>query len=378
MISLETFSSLLQALYAAPLQQEKWEEFLTMLCETTGSKGGFFLCADSNLGLSIRAQGRGMVLDSSDLIAYREVYAPKDPLRTPAIRSGKIGVVDCEELLPHEELRKSELYREMVEPLGLKHPSLIMLTCSIRRFEAISFWRTPEEGPMPEEFTRLLHLLVPHIQAALQIRQSLGVAQQRLHGAEAMANASETPTLILSAQGVIVMSNAAADNLLRGEDGLSRRDDRLVAAKGRNQTELDALLRRTASANFSHLDSRTGAPLLLHRPSGSQPLILQASPLPAGPSFGSGSILLLVTDPERPISPADDVMQALYAFTPAEVEIANGLITGYSLHEIAALRQVAVGTVRGQIKSIFAKTKTSSQSDLVRLLTGLPRSRPLP
>ena len=229
---------------------------------------------------------------------------------------------------------------------------------------------------MPEKFTHLLHLLVPHIQAALQIRQSLGVARQRLEGAEAMANASDTPTLILSAAGAIVMSNVAADELLRAEDGLSRRDDRLVAAKGRNQSALDALLRRTATANFSHLDPRGGPPLLLHRSSGSQPLILQASPLPGGTGFGSGSILLLITDPERPIRPADDVMQALYSFTPAEVEIANGLITGYSLVEIAALRRVSVGTVRGQIKSIFSKTKTSGQSDLVRLLTCLPRAQP--
>jgi DNA-binding CsgD family transcriptional regulator len=376
MISLETFSRLVQALYAAPLQEERWEEFLTLLCETTGSTGGFFLCADSNLGLSIRAQGGGMVLDSSDLITYREVYAPKDPLRTPAIRSGKLGVVDCEELLTTAELHKSDMYRELVEPLGLQHPSLIMLTCSVRRFEAISFWRKPEEGPMPEEFKQLLHLLVPHIQAALQIRQSLGVVKQRLEGAVAMANASDTPTLILSAQGAIVMSNAAADNLLRAEDGLSRRDDRLVAARGRNQTELEALLRRTAAANFSQLDPRAGRPLLLHRPSGSQPLILQASPLPADPSFGAGSVLLLVTDPELPIHPADDVMQALYSFTPAEVEIANGLITGYSLQEIAALRQVSTGTVRGQVKSIFVKTGCGSQSDLVRLLTRLPRTQP--
>jgi DNA-binding CsgD family transcriptional regulator len=376
MISLDIFSRLLQALYAAPLQEERWEEFLNLLCETTGSTGGFFLCADSSLGLSIRAQGGGMVLDSSDLISYRETYAPKDPLRMPAIRSGKLGVIDCEELLPMEELRKSELYREMVKPLGLEHPSLIMLTCTIRRFEAISFWRSPQEGPMPEKFTHLLHLLVPHIQAALQIRQSLGVARQRLEGAEAMANASDTPTLILSAAGAIVMSNVAADELLRAEDGLSRRYDRLVAAKGRNQSALDALLRRTATANFSHLDPRGGPPLLLHRSSGSQPLILQASPLPGGTGFGSGSILLLITDPERPIRPADDVMQALYSFTPAEVEIANGLITGYSLVEIAALRRVSVGTVRGQIKSIFSKTKTSGQSDLVRLLTCLPRAQP--
>jgi DNA-binding CsgD family transcriptional regulator len=373
MISLESFSQLLQILYSAPLQDERWEEFLTLICEITHSKGGFFLCADSQLGLSIRAQGGGMVMDSTDLIAYREVYAPKDPLRTPAILSGKTGVVDCEELLPLEELHKSELFREMVLPRGLYHPSLIMLTCSIRRFEAISFWRTPEEGKMDEESNRLLHLLVPHIQAALRIRQVLGVTEQRLKSAEAMANASETPTFILSAKGTIRMSNTAAESLLHAGDGLINRDGVLVATHRKSQAELERLLRRMSSTSFSHLDPQALRPMLLHRASGAQPLILQTSPLPSTAPFGEHSVLLLVTDPDRPANPSDEVLRSLYDLTAAEIEVATGLVTGYSLREIASLRQVAIGTVRGQIKSVFAKTGTSSQSDLVRLLTGLPR-----
>ena len=378
MISLESFSQLLQILYSAPLQDERWEEFLTLICEITHSKGGFFLCADSQLGLSVRAQGGGMVMDSSDLITYREVYAPKDPLRSPAVLRGEIGVIDCEELMPPEELRRTEMFRDMIEPLGLLHPSLIMLTCSIRRLEAISFWRTPEEGKMDEESTRLLHLLVPHIQAALRIRQVLGVTDQRLKSAEAMANASETPTFVLSAKGKIRMSNTAAQSLLRNEDGLSVRDGILIAVNRKNQVELERLLRRVASAGFSHLDPQALRPMLLHRPSGAQPLILQTSPLPSTAPFGEHSVLLLVTDPDRPANPSDEVLRSLYQLTAAEIEVANGLVTGYSLQEIASLRHVSIGTVRGQIKNIFAKTETSSQSDLVRLLSGLPRSRTLP
>lgn len=375
MISIETFSNLLQILYAAPLQPEKWEEFLTRICEVTHSKGGFFLCADSHLGLSVRAQGGGAPLGDTDLVTYREIYAPKDPLRTPAILSGKLGVLDCDALMPPEELHKTEMFRDLVEPRGLRYPSLIMLTRSVRRFEAISFWRTPEEGKMDEESQQLLHLLVPHIQSALEIRQILGVTQQKAHTAEAMANASETPTLVLSQQGAILMRNAAAEALLRAEDGLIDRNGILAAARTRHQSELERLLRRTAAAGFSQFDPRTVRPMLVHRTSQGQPLILQASPLPPTLPFGENSVLLLVTDPDRPVHPNDDVVRALYGLTAAELEVANGLITGYSLREIASLRGVSIGTVRGQVKSIFARTGASSQSDLVRLLTRLPRSR---
>lgn len=118
--------------------------------------------------------------------------------------------------------------------------------------------------------------------------------------------------------------------------------------------------------------------LALERTSGWRPLQLLASPVPnygatvKGLEAGAG-ILLLATDPEKPVVLRDEVLRTHYKFTEAETEIANGLITGFSPDEIAALRQVTVGTVRYQIKSILAKTGTSRQTDMVKLLLSLPR-----
>ncbi len=69
----------------------------------------------------------------------------------------------------------------------------------------------------------------------------------------------------------------------------------------------------------------------------------------------------------------DDVLREHYGLTSAETEVANGLLTGFALKEIAALRKVTVGTVRDQIKSILAKTGTGKQAELVTLLMKLPK-----
>jgi DNA-binding CsgD family transcriptional regulator len=83
--------------------------------------------------------------------------------------------------------------------------------------------------------------------------------------------------------------------------------------------------------------------------------------------------LLLATDPEKPAAFWDDVLRAHYSFTEAETEVVNGLLTGYSLEEIAALRKVKIGTVRDQVKSMLAKTGTGKQAEMVRLLLTLPQ-----
>jgi DNA-binding CsgD family transcriptional regulator len=103
-----------------------------------------------------------------------------------------------------------------------------------------------------------------------------------------------------------------------------------------------------------------------------------ASPAPGhaaghGTGDGIGGVLLLATDPEKPIMLRDDALREHYSLTEAETEVANGLLTGYSLEEIAALRKVQVGTVRHQVKSMLAKTGTGKQTDMVRLFLTLPR-----
>jgi DNA-binding CsgD family transcriptional regulator len=89
--------------------------------------------------------------------------------------------------------------------------------------------------------------------------------------------------------------------------------------------------------------------------------------------LGHARTLVLIGDPDGAASVPPDILAALYAMTPAEAQIGNALLAGQPIREIARRRQVSVGTVRVQIKSIFRKTKTHRQSELVKLLLSLPR-----
>lgn len=59
-----------------------------------------------------------------------------------------------------------------------------------------------------------------------------------------------------------------------------------------------------------------------------------------------------------------EVME-IFGLTPAEARVALRLAAGDHSSDIAANSQTSVNTVRAQIRSIFAKTGTSSQSELV-------------
>ena len=73
-----------------------------------------------------------------------------------------------------------------------------------------------------------------------------------------------------------------------------------------------------------------------------------------------------------------DVMQAdrvdpsfarTFHLTSAEMKLCDGLLSGLSLAEIAASRSIAIGTARHRLKTIFVKTGTNRQVELVRLMS---------
>ncbi len=81
---------------------------------------------------------------------------------------------------------------------------------------------------------------------------------------------------------------------------------------------------------------------------------------------------IFIHDPEgKPVSNST-VFAQLFGLTRAETRLAQILASGQSMKDAAALLGVAQSTLRSQLKSIFAKTNTNRQGELVRLLLLAP------
>jgi DNA-binding CsgD family transcriptional regulator len=374
MIAIEAFSELLPVLYSAPLQQEQWQRFLTLLCRQTQSLVGIYLFSDvrSGLGAAVESVSKEYV---PVLVEYNRTHSQSDPFRLPIFRRNQTGVFTDDELLPNGGLYKTGLYRDLCEPVHFRHLTITIINLSVRQIDIVSIWRTDEQGPMEPDSKRLLELLIPHIRIALEIRRTLGIAQQRTARAEAMADANATATFLLTEQGRVAHANAAAHSLLRDDGGLMLLNERLSPSDSASRAAWANLLRNAAAPSYSLADTQPHHALALPRPGGKAPLQLLAMPLPeAQRNSTRADLLLLATNPDDPIHFPDAVLRALYGLTPAETEVANGLLMAYSAEEIACLRRVSTGTVRQQIKAMMSKTGSSRQSEMIRLFMTLPQS----
>ena len=65
-------------------------------------------------------------------------------------------------------------------------------------------------------------------------------------------------------------------------------------------------------------------------------------------------------------------IRCLYQFTPSECRLADLLHQDFDLSQAAEVLGITRGTARFMLKSIFRKTHTNRQPELVRFLLGIP------
>src|SRR5215467_3142584 len=83
------------------------------------------------------------------------------------------------------------------------------------------------------------------------------------------------------------------------------------------------------------------------------------------------SAALFVTTKDGGAGPPADAIAAVFDLSPAEIRVSQRLLAGRMPAEIADELGLAMPTVRSHLASVFAKTGTSRQSDLVGLATQL-------
>lgn len=371
-------SELLAKLYAAPLEDANWQEFLTLLCESTETQIGYLVCHEKVVNITRLLAGGGVNFDPESLRVYNAHFTHCDPYTGPYNRNPRIGVIGGDELVPREQLQRTEFFNDMMANFGLNSSTLVPFVSNTSHIGCVTLWRGKRQGEMPKESDKLLQLLIPHLRSALAMSHALQAARERGLLVEAALGATPTAVILLGADRCLLHMNEAAERLARGQDGVRFQRNRLVASDTSRQNRLEALI-ALASAASGAAPAQPGGAISLPRPSGKRPLQALVSPLRLATQGQSPSarVLVLITDPEASVDVPREILSVLYGLTSSEVEVANGLLAGLSLEQIAAVREVSWGTVRTQIKSLMHKTGTRRQSELIRLLLSLPKTLPI-
>jgi len=369
-------SEILDLLQSVPVSQQLWERFLFLLGELVQCKHGYFLTAGRQAFSSMYAYV-DVAFGNPDLQAiYDERFADHDPFRNAIAANSRTGVIDGEDLVPNEGLLQTEIYRGLLEPRGLRYLTLLVARSDYGHLEALCLWRTADQGPIDAHSRHHLDLLFPHILKALEVLKVCRAAERQLARAQAMADASPTAMLLISRRGSVIHKNAAAEALLAAEDTLCLRDGNLIATDASAKERLKTLLtkmNKILAETAPHAE--TTQAIAIESASSGRTLNLLTAPLAPHRRERTGAdVILVITDPGNQVTVPEHVLHSLYGLTKAQSEVANSLLMGFSLEEIAKTRGATLGTVRQQVKAILNRTGTERQRDLIRLLLAIPHA----
>jgi DNA-binding CsgD family transcriptional regulator len=369
--------ALLDLIYGAVAEPDRWPEVLTRISDHIGALGGM-LIYNAPLGRPSLLVLARVSEESSEIYRKHYVWNPWTYAMTK-VPFGK--PVSANSLLEPGTIPKTAFYADVLAPQGI----VDSLTISHRAMAqdggigGISFNLGAGGVDRTDDSVRRLQRLTPHLSRAVDATLKLGHLADGTRQLARVLQSMPNPALLLDGKGRITLANPAAEALLHTRDGLTLDRNgglRLAAALPAETAALSRALAQ-ALAVASGTGTELGGPLRLSRPSGASPLLVLPVPLPP-PAFAlwemleQARVLVLIVDPSAQSRATAAAIQSTFGLTAAEARVAVLIGSGCSGPETAAMLGISPSTVKTHLKHCFEKTGVRSQVGLVRILGAFP------
>ncbi|MEO7936456.1 MAG: helix-turn-helix transcriptional regulator [Dokdonella sp.] len=366
---------LLELLSSAEFTEDGWPRFLQALMQTVESDVGIaVICNEQSSPIEFISEG---ILSVDMLGDYESHFAAIDPWANAFLSGGRpFGKnVASHELLDPKVFEMTEYYNDFWRPNEDLFYTCGALIKYAGGYANIGMPRSRSRGEYETSTIALLDILSPHISNALNLHERLKHANAARSNAEAALGKLEDAMLIVDDAGLILYANAAGEAELRSGLRVSSLRGRLI---GGRLVDKNAFGMAHASATrLSALTEAIAPPSIASQeslPSSRASISFHA--LPSRHARHSlecqqGAALVMVCHSSENASNLAPMLRALYCLTPTESRIAQGLLVGKSLDELAAELSMKRETIRVHLKHIFAKTGVKRQGQLVSLLQGV-------
>lgn len=295
--------------------------------------------------------------------AYLDHYW-RDDVCSSGWPTGRMSTAD--ELVPAAVRLRTAFFNDLCVPFALEDLVGGLVESSPGVSIALSIMRGRARRRFDEKHAALLDALVPHLQRAVRINAALESAERASAAAWDVFDRLPVGIFAVDGAGKLKHANRAGSRMIG--NGL-RIERSVLAAEGASATR--ALWSCLAAARAEPTERCGPVAIALPRVGG-LPLSAVAMPADRDTAAGLGcptaDVLLVVTDPSARVEPPASVLMRVYGLTAAESRVALLLGRGLSPKQVAGELGTAWNTVRFQLRQVYAKTQTTGQPALVKLL----------
>lgn len=304
---------------------------------------------------------------AEELRSYLEVEAVSIAARRPEGLMGVLGAAGVDQgvaLRPLRPLAASQRNRSPLSAFTAARPLAPIGVSRLRHQrawwvpscrEAGLVWAAVHETPTPrfkEAATRLAELdqmIGPAIDGAVRLRRAEATTEHLQSAIDQIA----VGAVVTDENDRVVAINRTAKRALETIEGIAVVHGRLAT----NSEESTRTLNRVLAT--------------CRRSGGTRAVRLENSPvelLVACPEGRPHHTIVLLVPPGADRFLPDEHLRGLYGLTAAEIRLVHRLLEGHSLSSAAEALDISRNTAHSQLTSVFQKTATHRQSDLIALL----------
>lgn len=376
MLDMDKYDRVVSQIYEAALVPAQWDIALTSLVNLFGPREWEAAMVvweriDPPVGRFIGAAG----LHDVARHVYLDHFAGRQhwSIRGHDLPIG--SVVHSDDIVDRATFRDTPFYKNFLQPWGLE----VALIGTLDR-QGPDHMGLVCPGPPdldPGDLREAIARLTPHVQRAARISRRIGEADMRAATAIDILDSSPYCVMALGPDLELLIANSQAQALLEREDGFAVLHERIRANDPETAQHLLAMANgKSAERSFTfNAAGKEGKTLFLSALTISQEQRDQFAKR-------AGAASLMIIGGQRTDISEDNIKALQHGFnlTGAEARLATFLLQGSGVRGYASHRGVSVEAGKYLLKSIYAKTGLSNQTELIALLSEAPLGwgQPLP
>lgn len=260
----------------------------------------------------------------------------------------------------------SEFYQDFMKPNGFGALSVtpIWSKKNLNCFLTVQYKNIDKSENSKE--LRDIKSLLPHLQRSLQLQSHFEALQLDKQLLASSLHASSLGTIIVCENRIVHFINQAAESILRRRHEIKIIGNKFEVPSSSSNKVMNAI---HAACGIKGPRVSSGLKLGLNNQLN---LHLIVTPLPSlfhsHHYLAKNFALLVVQDLSIPMHTKEFLLTQMYGLSVAEARVVCALLKGSTPKQIAIDSGVAISTIRSQLKSIFNKSGTSKQTELMQIL----------
>lgn len=368
--SAEQLSSIIGDIYDCVLDSDGWVSVLNRITQATNSAYTTIALAstkDSHARFAAHS-----TWDTEQLRVLQHEYGFQD---IPGLMPAVVGELDMPlttlSCLSEPELRATRFYRDWAGPQGLREACIVKFVDTSDRLGLLGTTTYANRDVISGAEQRFMAFLSPHLRRAALIGDLLDQARLTAQFYRETLNALATPVAITDAEGRLLFANSSAERLLSAETPILTRNGILQPQNPGTSGALSTAIAAACQADVTLGARGIGLPISMPGEAPAVAYVLPLTPGTARAAFRPARAAVFVSTMISTTPVPEAVLITLFDLTPAEARVLRTIGGGVGAASTAKTLGIGENTLKTHLNRIYAKTGTSRQQDLVKLIADI-------